>query len=561
MSVSFHKYPPVLPEIRQWPVYLLSQDREHFIRQMRTAVFQGITDNGKRPVRAIIERALYLERTRMREMPWRVDSPDEPAFWSKVRKRLGETPTDADREVEYELLQEIIRRYSQEIVGTFQISTFLFARRFLTFFFGRLLNTIRAGSIFSRRYHLHEKLNVVGEFETVRQLMKKGTVIIVPTHSSNLDSILIGYMLDAILGLPSFSYGAGLNLYNTGYIAYFMNRLGAYRVDRRKKNLIYLETLKTFSRLSIERGVNSLFFPGGTRSRSGRIEPKLKIGLLSTAVEAQRALCQQDKDEKVFIVPLNVSYHFVLEARTLIEQFLQEEGKERYIRSSKDDALSIRKHAKFIWKLFANTSEITFSFSRPMDVLGNPVDELGNSYDGRQRQLSIKDYFMLGDQITADTQRESQYTKVLAEKIVECYYRDYVVLSSHFVAFLAFGILEHQHNHLDLFGILKLPPEDYVFDWNVLKDGGSELLTALRKLESSGKIRLSEIFAHGVEEVLHDGIRNMGVYHAERPIFMDRKGRVRSESFKLLYFYHNRLDGYRLAEKVGWDKLKLSFEA
>ena len=48
------------------------------------------------------------------------------------------------------------------------------------------------------------------------------------------DSILIGYALDAFVIIPSFSYGAGLNLYNTGYTAYFMNRLGA-RVDRRKR--------------------------------------------------------------------------------------------------------------------------------------------------------------------------------------------------------------------------------------------------------------------------------------------------------------------------------------
>lgn len=148
-----------------------------------------------------------------------------------------------------------------------------------------------------------------------------------PTHFSNLDSILVGYAMDEMLGLPSFSYGAGLNLYNSGIAAYFMNRLGAYRVDRRKKNPIYLETLKAMSKLSIQRGVNSLFFPGGTRSRSGSLEKKLKMGLIGTAVEAQRALCQEGKKEKIFIVPLVMSYHFVLEAKYLIEQHLLITGK------------------------------------------------------------------------------------------------------------------------------------------------------------------------------------------------------------------------------------------
>lgn len=39
-----------------------------------------------------------------------------------------------------------------------------------------------------------------------------------------------------------------------------MNRLGAYRVDRRKKNAIYLEALKVYSTEVIMRGGHSLFF-------------------------------------------------------------------------------------------------------------------------------------------------------------------------------------------------------------------------------------------------------------------------------------------------------------
>src|SRR5690625_7368921 len=101
-----------------------------------------------------------------------------------------------------------------------------------------------------------------------------------PTHVSNVDSSLIDYVIETKVGIPAFAYGAGLNLYNFGPAAYFMNRLGAYRVDRRKKNPIYLETLKAMSTLSIKSGVNNLFFPGGTRSRSGHSESRLKLGRL-----------------------------------------------------------------------------------------------------------------------------------------------------------------------------------------------------------------------------------------------------------------------------------------
>ena len=558
MRSDYHKYPPIEPDIRQWPVYRLSQDRDHFIRQMRTSVFNQLTANQTKSVKALVDRALYMERSRIKDNPWKVDPPDERLFWSKVRKRMASAVEEDNHETEYDVLQEIIHRYAREIVGTFQINTFLFARRFLTFFFSRLLNTLKAGSLFGNRYQLHDQLNVVGEFEMVRSLMKKGTVIIVPTHSSNLDSILIGYMLDAILGLPSFSYGAGLNLYNTGYIAYFMNRLGAYRVDRRKKNLIYLETLKSFSRLSIERKVNSRSFPGVTRSRSGQIEPKLKIGLLSTAVEAQRSNFQKGQEDKIFIVPLNVSYHFVLEANSLIHQHLRQEGKEKYITSSRDDSYSIRKNIKFIWKLFRNTSQITFSFSRPMDVLGNLVDQDGVSYDQQQRPIHVREYFRLGEEITADLQRESQYSKHLAERIVQCLYADNVVLSSHFVAYLAFEILRNEHPGMDVFGIIQLPEEEYTFDWDSLVNGGRELQQALIHYRNQEKVRLSDILLQDIEELLADGIKNIGIFHAEKPLYQDKKGKVRSQSFKLLYFYHNRLEGYQLEDKVQWNRLQLS---
>src|SRR5690625_7128854 len=100
-----------------------------------------------------------------------------------------------------------------------------------------------------------------------------------PTHLSDLDISLIVYVIDTRVGIPAFAYGAGLNLYNFGPAAYFMNRLGAYRVDRRKKNPIYLETLKAMSTLSIKSGVNNLFFPGGTPTSSGPRERPIKHGV------------------------------------------------------------------------------------------------------------------------------------------------------------------------------------------------------------------------------------------------------------------------------------------
>lgn len=555
-----HVYPHVIPEISEWPIYKLSEDRRNFIREINEFTLDRLMKYPSGKLSDLIAHTVYLERIRMREEPWKVDPPNDRQFWSRIQKRLVAASLDrSDSEASAnneELLQQILNRYSEEIVGTFRIKTFLFARKFLTVFFNRLLQAKQRGifHIWGARRRLSEKLIVQGEVEKVRALATKGTVVMVPTHFSNLDSIMIGYCLDLVAGLPSFSYGAGLNLYNAGYVAYFMNRLGAYRVDRRKKNDIYLETLKAMSKLSIQRGVNSLFFPGGTRSRSGNLESRLKLGLLGTTVEAQRAIFQQGRKDKVFIVPLVLSYHFVLEGQYLIEQHLKNIGKERFIKTQ-DAFFNPLRLFQFTWQVLAEGNDITFSFGQPMDVLGNPVDEHGNSYDNYGNLLHLEEYFESYGQINEDLQRESEYTKILAKKIVERYHKDNIVLSSHLIAFAAFEILRKENTRLDLYGVLRLPPDDYVFDDHVLEEVTGQIQRFLQRKAASGEVKLSPAIALPPRELIRDGLSRLGTFHIKKPLRLNKNGKVISENFMLLYFYHNRLEGYGLAKKIAWSDL------
>lgn len=551
--------PPVYPNLEDWPIYKLSEDRRDFVKEIDEYTTEQMQDRSVEAARDIISKTIFLERTRMKEEPWKVDPPKEKQFWKRisrlhVRKGLDQSKEDTRRS-NAEVIGSIVHRYSEEIVGTFRIKTFLFARRFLTFFFSRLLNAAALGSfrgVFGGKYRLIDKLSVNGEIETVRSLMKKGTVVVVPTHFSNLDSILIGYAMDTLMGLPSFSYGAGLNLYNTGYTAYFMNRLGAYRVDRRKKNPIYLATLKAMSMLSIKRGVNSLFFPGGTRSRSGHLERKLKLGLLGTAVEAQRRMLQEGDDGKVYIVPLVLGYHFVLEAEYLIEEHLRRTGKEMYLKA-KDDFYSPFRILKFVWKIFSETNKIVLTFGQPMDVLGNPVDADGVSHDANGNELNIAEYFQNSEGvINTDKQREVMYTSYLGERIVERYHRDNTVLSSHLVSFAAFELIKNLHPKLDLYGILRLPAEDYIFPEEQLADAISHLRSRLVEMEKKGEVRLSDEIHGTVETIVQHGIRHLGTFHVKNPLRYDRQKQIVSDSFKVLYYYHNRLDNYGLEKYIDW---------
>ena len=50
-----------------------------------------------------------------------------------------------------------------------------------------------------------------------------------------MDSLVLGYAIYR-LGLPPVIYGAGLNLFSNPLVGFFMHNLGAYTVDRRKRD-------------------------------------------------------------------------------------------------------------------------------------------------------------------------------------------------------------------------------------------------------------------------------------------------------------------------------------
>jgi glycerol-3-phosphate O-acyltransferase len=556
---KFHSvHPHVLPDLTTWPIYKLARDRQEFIALLEEEVMNKFTEKYGDDLDKIIAKTIYLEKKRCKENPWKIDPSNEYKYWNALGKEFQDNKISAHPEIKNrELLKKITHRYSEEILGDFKIRTFKFARRFLTVLFKRLLTAAAdlKHIFWGPRKKLYQKIMVEGAVEKVRALTKKGTVVMVPTHLSNIDSILLGYAMDGVAGLPAFSYGAGLNLYDLELVAYFMDRLGAYKVDRRKKNPIYLETLKNMSKLSIERGVNSLFFPGGTRSRSGELESNLKMGLLGTIIEAQRSIYQNGKEEKIFIVPLTMSYNFVLEAKFLIENHLALTGREKYIKI-KDQAKSYRKFISFFWKLFSTSSEIYLSFAEPMDVFGHKLDSDGNSYSQLDQKLDLKEYFMMNGSLLTNTQRESVYTKKLADRILESFQKTNLVLASHIVAYTAFKMFESEHKDLDIWDLVNLsldtfhvPIEEFE---QVVAHVWSELIARKASI-------LEKYNDFAVEQLVKEGVENLGIYHDKKPLVLEN-GTIQSQDFKLLYFYHNRMTHYNIRIEQEQEKQELILE-
>jgi len=553
------KYEPILPKKAEWPVVKLARERKEFVVKVSKEAedrILKITGNDAEILKEELETTMYREKLRIKQNPWAVDPDDEADFWGDVKKDLltlstGPKLSEKKKFEEYnKILYRITNRYAEEIASNFKATHYKFTRSVVTYGFSRLLNAARVKgvrSIFSNQYTLQDKIQITGETDQLRDLATKGTIVMVPTHFSNLDSILIGWII-SVLGLPPFIYGAGLNLFNISIFAYFMNALGAYKVDRRKKNLLYLETLKTYSKEAIQFGCHSLFFPGGTRSRSGNIEKKLKLGLLSTAIEAQRANYQEGKFDvsgKVFVVPVTINYHFVLEAPSLIKDYLSITGQERYYKEN-DEFSNSYKISKFLVKFFTKGSDISVSVGKAMDVLGNFVDEEGRSLDKNGRVINTQDYFISEGNISEDTQREEEYTNRLGIRIVEEFHKINRVFSSHLVAFTAFEIIKKDNSKLDLFDLIRLPEEEIHIPYTDFKEACQMVLNQILVLKSQGLINTAPHLALPMDELIEDGLANVGMYHAKRPLINDREGNLVTEDMSLLYFYHNRLTGYGL---------------
>lgn len=546
-----YPFPYVIPNMQDWPIYKFSEDREAFVKSVYEFTAERLLKSmEKDSLSEALAKILYLERIRIIQDPWRVDPPDEMDFWSDIKQKLLKGSLDQEEsevfEHNKELLERIVQRYAQEIVGSFKIPTYKLAKKVLPRLFSTILNAV---TLFRRKGKLQEKLKIVGATDRIRSLLTKGTIVLVPTHFSNLDSILIGWAADRI-GLTAFSYGAGINLYNNRILEYYFTRLGAYGVDRRKKNGFYIETLKAFSQLAIEKGVHSLFFPGGTRSRSGQLETKLKMGLLGTAVDAQNAVYQRGEDNKVFIVPVVLNYHFVLEAKGLIDQYLKHTGKELYLVEKKAFGGSWN-FFKFLWQFFSASSEIVVNFGQPMDVLGNFVNDEGVSLDQFGKAVETRDYFVSGEELKYDTQRNAQYTKRLADKIVKRFHVENIVLSSHLVTFAALNIFQKQYPSLDLYGLLRLPKDDQVILRNTFNQNIENLREELRRMEKAGEIQLSDMVRDAaLDDLIKDGIHNCGVIHVKKPLKIDKEGDITTQDMNLLCYYHNRLLGYNLGKFI-----------
>jgi glycerol-3-phosphate O-acyltransferase len=147
----------------------------------------------------------------------------------------------------------------------------------------------------------------------VRTAMKSGSIVLLPSHKSHLDYMLLTHVfLTHHLQLPLIAAGDNLNFFPLGAI---FRRAGAFFIRRSfGTDRLYGAVVDAYVRRLIKDGWTLEFFLEGGRSRTGKLLSP-KVGLLSLVVDAALGV-----ERPVSFVPISIGYERVVEEKAFVSE-------------------------------------------------------------------------------------------------------------------------------------------------------------------------------------------------------------------------------------------------
>ena len=189
---------------------------------------------------------------------------------------------------------EKARHYAREIVPSFSATAYFgFAIRFMR--------------ILARAFY-EVRLSYVDE-KAISEIDPNATVIFVMNHRSNMDYILVPYLVGDRSAL-SFAAGEWARVWP---LSALVRALGAYFIRRRSLNDFYRRIMGRYVQMITANGVTQAVFPEGGLSLDGRVG-KPKLGIVSYLVSE----FEQNQSRDVVFVPVALNYERVLEDRVLV---------------------------------------------------------------------------------------------------------------------------------------------------------------------------------------------------------------------------------------------------
>lgn len=547
------------------PLFRFAQERPYIVAEVARRAYRAYLSDARQSedsgIEYILNDAAYQEIERLTRERGPEDEIRPRSWWMNTSKGLAEMSEQRKRDI----LRELIESYVEDIAGQFNPMVYKMTTGILPIGLGLLFKAqdlqdvpkVVPSAVDALRHlrDLGDRVVVEGPIEQLRKLNEQGTVLYVPTHSSNMDSILLGYSLYQV-GLPPVTYGAGKNLFSNPLTSFFMHNLGAYKVDRRIQHDLYKRLLKTYSQVLLERGYHSLFFPGGTRCRSNIVEQKLKLGLMGTAVSAYvRNLLQRQRDARIYICPVTINYNLVLEGESLIKDQLRREGGSRYFLEN-DEFDNLSTVVRFVMNTVRMESTTVMRYGAPFDPFGNRVEEDGESYDLRGRRVDPTDYVRAArtGEIFVDEERDAQYTRYLGKRVAEAFKSNTVIMPTQLVSYVLFELIARRFPRWDVYRLMRLGGEE-VIKWEELRAGVNALLEQLKLMAKDDKLHLSSFMLTAKPQRLAEaGVEYLRMYHTPAPVDFHPDG-IALQRMELLYFYSNRLRCFNIPSSSWLDRV------
>lgn len=190
---------------------------------------------------------------------------------------------------------EMAERYAREIVPSFSASVY----------FGF---AIRAAKVLSRSLYRVR----LGHYDetALAAIDREATVIFVMNHRSNMDYVLVTYLVAERSAL-SFAVGEWARVWP---LQQLIRAMGGYFIRRKSRNVLYRRVLARYVQMATDAGVTQAIFPEGGLSLDGRVGAP-KLGLLSYILTNFRV----DGPRDVIFVPVALNYDKVFEDQVLTD--------------------------------------------------------------------------------------------------------------------------------------------------------------------------------------------------------------------------------------------------
>lgn len=206
-----------------------------------------------------------------------------------------EAVTDHAREegIPPEVAFEKARRYASEIVPAFSATLYFGYAIRLARWLSRSLYRVRIGKV----------------DRELGQIDPKATVVFVMNHRSNMDYVLVTWLV-ANRSALAYAVGEWARIWPFSRL---IRGMGAYFIRRKSRNSLYRRVLARFVQMATQEGTTQAIFPEGGLSLDGRVG-EAKMGLLSYIVSAWTP-----GGRDVVFVPVGLGYDRVLEDRVLVQ--------------------------------------------------------------------------------------------------------------------------------------------------------------------------------------------------------------------------------------------------